>query len=327
MNRIATLFAALISCAATLCVYAQTSELEDSFFALMAEFDSPLIKDRDAAEEELSRRFVEFEPIWKDRRFLTNGEVSFEARHRFELVEARRRMDVATLARRAFGARWSVERGETTYGKVDVSRSEPTRIVYLTPEFDSFFWKDADGSVWRPVARRSTPEISPDFGDETIEIETSLERVDSEIADAPEKSRGSFTTLVGLDLREISIRVFADDREETLKSGELTLQGATARRLEKGGWSVSFRLKYDFPFDAFDSHRVWFDKDDFALVCENRTERIVPTRLRLRNRSANGVDVDLEFDDDVELDVALIAAQARLECRLPRYFAFLRISI
>ena len=327
MNRIVALIIVFLSGVAPFRAYAQTSELEDSFFALMTEFNSPLLKDRDAAEEELSRRFVEFEPIWQDRRFLTNGEVSFEARHRFEVVEARRRMEVASAARRAFTAQWRVESGETTYGKVDVSREAPIRIVYLTPEFDAFFWRDADGGVWRPVACRSAPEILPDSDDETIEIEAPIERVDSEISDASEQSSGSFTTLAGLDLREILIRVFADDQELTLKSGELTLRGATAQRLENGDWTVSFRLEYDFPFDAFDSHRVWFDKDDFALVCENKSEKIAPTRLRLRNRAANGVDVDLDFAEDVELDVALIAAQARLECRLPRFFAFLKISI
>ncbi|MDD3590761.1 MAG: hypothetical protein PHO46_10900 [Thermoguttaceae bacterium] len=317
-------FAFLSGCGA----FAQDKALEDAFFTLMAEFQSPLLKDRDAAEEELTRRFVEFEPVWQDRRFLTNGEVSPEARRRFEVAEARRRAAVAAEARASFSAQWRVDVGERTRGAVKIARGVPMRIVYLTPEFSSFLWKDAvDGGLWAPVAAQSSPEILPDFEDAAIEIETPLKRVDSEQGGSVDKSSGVVSLLAGLDLREITIPVSTDAEIATSCSGDLTLHGARAERLEHGGWTISFRLDYASAFDAFDSHRVWFGKEDFALVCENNEEKIVPTRLRTHSRSVCGVDVELDFAQDVELDVALIAAQARLACRLPRYFAFLRTCI
>ena len=65
--------------------------LEEAFFETLGRCESPILVERDAAEDALFARFAEFEPIWQDRRFLTNGEVSPEARLRFELAEARYR--------------------------------------------------------------------------------------------------------------------------------------------------------------------------------------------------------------------------------------------
>ncbi len=65
--------------------------LEEAFFETLGRCESPLLVERNEAEDALFERFAEFELIWQDRRFLTNGEVGAEARQRFELAEARYR--------------------------------------------------------------------------------------------------------------------------------------------------------------------------------------------------------------------------------------------
>ncbi len=68
-----------------------SAALEEAFFETLGRCESPLLVERNEAEDALFERFAEFEPIWQDRRFLTNGEIGAEARQRFELAEARYR--------------------------------------------------------------------------------------------------------------------------------------------------------------------------------------------------------------------------------------------
>lgn len=68
-----------------------SAALEEAFFETLGRCESPLLVERNEAEDALFERFAEFELIWQDRRFLTNGEIGAEARQRFELAEARYR--------------------------------------------------------------------------------------------------------------------------------------------------------------------------------------------------------------------------------------------
>lgn len=317
--------------------------LVDEFFTLTSEFDSPLLRDRDLAEEELTRRFVEFEPVWQDRAFLTDGEISAEARQRFEFCEARWRRETFDRAHETFQAAWTLKRGAER-GSVRISWSEPMRVVYLVPVFETFLWRDPlELLELRPAAIHSAPEILPEVDEQFVELETKLDFAnstqkgeserDGDIVDSLDAERradgiGSVEVLAGLELREWILPVSIDDRKRRVfRSGDLTLDAPIAKRREKGGWIVRLGLEYDFVFDAFDSHRAWLVKDDFALKIAGSDQKLKPVRTRFRARNARGVDVELEFADDLELDSALADGRCRLICRAPRFLARMKIIL
>ncbi len=132
----------------------------------------------------------------------------------------------------------------------------------------------------------------------------------------------------------------------------------------KANGETTARVRFDFAeaFDAFDSHRVWFDKRDFVLVIDggdvnaevgaesavskaeketqaaskedeetSRTGEIgrrwEPIRWRVRERSANGALFELDFPDDSTLREAVAQGRARLACRIPRFFFWTRIEL
>jgi len=327
MNRVLSFVFALVV-ASSLASLGFASELEDAFFELLWRCDSPWLSERDYAEDELAKKFVEFEPIWKNREFLTDGEISAEARQRFELAEARWRRASAQKSFDSFRIEWNVEEPTTDEeGKgtrlcvVRVEWNATSRIVYFVPKFESLFWRDkTDGTVWRPVARFSSPELLPEFDATSLEIETTLERVEGDDAENGEITRSlTFEALVGVDARELEIDVEAL-QERTISAGGLTVKGALGTRTEKDETLVAFRIDYDDPFDAFDSHRVWFEKSDFALKFED--EKRTPKRMKTRERSAAGTEIALYFDSSDELDAATLSGQARVAARLPRFFAF-----
>jgi len=306
------------------------SELEEAFFELMWRCDSPWLSERDYAEDELAKKFVEFEPVWKNREFLTDGEISAEARQRFELAESRWRQASAQKAFDSFRVVWNVEEPKTDEEGatsrrclIRVEWNDITRIVYFVPKLESLFWRDKPGgSVWRPVARFSSPELQPEFGATSMEFETTLERVEGDEAENGEFTRSlTFETLVGVDARELEIDV--DSLQEgKIRSGALSVKDALGTRTERGDALVSFRIDYDAALDAFDSHRVWFEKNDFALKLEGTEEALRPKRMKTRERNAVGVGIELYFESNDELEVASLSGQARVIARLPRFFAY-----
>ena len=306
------------------------SELEDAFFEILWRCDSPWLTERDYAEDELTKKFVDFEPIWKNREFLTDGQISAEARQRFELAEASWRQNAAQKTYDSFKTEWNVgapksddEGGLTRRLVLRVEWDATSRIVYFVPKFDALFWRDeTDGSVWRPVARFSSPELLPERDVASLEIETTLERVEGDEAENSRVSRSlSFETLVGIDARTLEIEVGSTTTGK-IRSGALTIKGATGTRTERGDLLVSFRIDYDAALDAFDSHRAWFEKNDFTLNLEGAENGLVPKRMKTRGRANAGVDIELYFDSNDELDAAFFSKQARVAARLPRFFAY-----
>lgn len=202
---------------------ADFAAFEEAFFELLGRCDSPILSERDAAEDALFERFAEFEPIWQNRRFLTNGEVSPEARRRFELAEARFRQktfeDCVAAFEGAFesggGTADVGENGENgedasdgrlgenkkngadnrdgeddgeTRGVVRLRWGEGTRIVYLIPDWGAFERRDDAGRLWRPSDRFSAPEIAPEFGATETALETRWELDDWEDGTVAEKN-------------------------------------------------------------------------------------------------------------------------------------------
>lgn len=298
-------------------------ELEEKFFDILFEFNSPSLEERDAAEETLRLRFTEFEPVWKRREFLTNGEISVEARRRFERCETLWTRDSLERARHAFSGIWTFDEQDLR-GHIRIAWNEPLRIVYLAPMLRTFSWSDSKGKFFWG-ASGAVPEIAPDFKETFIELETYTTPIEGDYAEYSGNS-GRFDALVGVDLRELELCLHTDEDDvETFRTGALTLTGALAKRREQGGWTIALRLDYDEAYDAFDSHRVWFDRHDFRLIVDD--DSIAPARLRERKRSRTGVDIELEYLEDVELDMAIVSEQARLACRLPRLFALLNVEL
>lgn len=203
---------------------ADFAEFEEAFFELLGRCDSPILSERDAAEDALFERLAEFEPIWQDRWFLTNGEVSPEARLRFELAEARFRQKTFEDCVAAFAGAFergggTADVGENggngensenasdgwlsgnekngtdnrngeddgeTRGVVRLRWGEGTRIVYLIPDWGAFERRDDAGRLWRPSDRFSAPEIAPEFGATETALETRWELDDWEDGTAGE---------------------------------------------------------------------------------------------------------------------------------------------
>lgn len=413
--------------------------LERAFGETLARCESPILTERDAAEDALAERFAEFEPIWQDRRFLTNGEIGAEGRARFELAEARFRRRAFDECVAAFRAAFELdaaaipetreekigevdevgEIGETdevgeTRGRIRLRWGTPLRIVYLTPDWDSFERRDGEGGRWRPSGRFSTPELAPEFDASELTVETVWERV------APERNGenggngeaepigeirgnaaigenggkttvvGAFEGLIGGDFRVWSLplgktaakfgeneensenktargeTVEEDERENRVdfptvfQSGDATATVGETLRKENGETTARVRFEFAEAFDAFDSHRVWFEKSDFALTIdqndgeeksggkdkengedevkeENKVKekgaeragerRREPIRLRARERSARGVLIELDFPNKPSIQKAVEEGRARLECRVPRFFFWARIPV
>lgn len=402
---------------------ADFAAFEEAFFELLGRCDSPILSERDAAEDALFERFAEFEPIWQNRRFLTNGEISPEARRRFELAEARFRQKMfedcvvafAGAFERGGGTAIVGENGENasnsrlgkneknevnngngedggeTRGVVRLRWGEGTRIVYLIPDWGAFERRDDAGRLWRPSDRFSAPEIAPEFGATETALETRWELDDWEDGTVAEKNGtaeddeigeskasagngkvatgGGKTTVVGLfeglfgvDVRDwrLPLPAFARENSENegdeknkedgngegkrvdwekstgpnranvFQSGEVRAVVEPPRLNVNGETTAIVRLEFAEAFDAFDSHRVWYDRNDFALCIDDGSAnggdgspskgRWEAIRLRTRGRSVRGVAFELDFPSDPALRKAIERRTARLLCRVPRFF-------
>lgn len=425
---------------------AESAALEETFFETLWRCESPLLVERNEAEDALFGRFAEFEPVWQDRRFLTNGEIGAEARQRFELAEARYREKMRDERLAAFQTTFETvadeadetrkrdgegkndapngengRNGETLRGRVLLRWEKPLRIVYLAPDWSAFERRDGDGTRWRPSGRFSTPELAPEFDASELTLETTWERVDEEKTTSDEEKGenaengegettvvGVWEGLIGGDFRvwTLPLGTVASENAENAeieRAGESGRGEQTAEKREEtasvGGvdFSTVFqsgdavatvgettinangettaRVRFDFAeaFDAFDSHRVWCDKRDFALVIDGGDEKTVvvadidasgmenasgteaeegkkseatgrsgtneingrnaggrrweATRLRVRERSANGALFELNFPNDAALREAVAQGRARLACRIPRFFFWTRIEV
>lgn len=393
--------------------------LERAFWETLARCESPILLERDAAEDALVERFAEFEPFWQDRRFLTNGEIGAEARARFELAEARRREQVFEECVAAFEAAFEIdapsvlaarneregkigEIGEVeelggieavgevgeTRGRIRLRWGTASRIVYLTPDWSAFERRDAAGRRWRPSGRFSTPELAPEFDATELTVETVWERVETQneevgwngenkaFGEGAATVDGVFEGLVGGDFRVWRLPLTAlkaknsedaegggsefDDYPFVFQSGDATATVGETVLKANGETTARVRLEFAEAFDAFDSHRVWFDKSDFALSIERndkkddsdkkgnsdkneKTEwkdgikkeeagrtvgrRWEPVRLRARERSPRGVLLELDFPNEPTIRAAVEQGRARLECRVPRFFFWTKIPV
>lgn len=311
----------------------QPVSLEDEFFELMWLCDSPLEEERDAAQEELTRRFDEFEPVWQDRTFLADGEIGDESRRRFELAESGYREACVARALECFSVRWFVDAATDDEGTptrnatARISWSEPLRFVWMTPDFSAFVWRDPEtGQTWRPRGRFASPEILPEYDATQVDLDFALEP--GETTEDASESTVVFEALMGVDLRPFAAPVVANAEDaKILRSGELTLNEPTAAREPDGSPTTTFRVEYDDAGDAFNSFRTWYDARDFLLVCPDIVDPIAPTRLRPRDRNPKGERVELRFDADPKLDAATRDGAAVLYCRLPRFFVRARVSL
>lgn len=381
--------------------------LERAFWETLARCESPILLERDAAEDALVERFAEFEPFWQDRRFLTNGEIGAEGRARFELAEARRRERILEECVAAFEAAFEIdaptvsetrngedgEIGEVeenkgtgevgeTRGRIRLRWGAPLRIVYLTPDWSAFERRDAEGRRWRASGRFSTPELAPEFDATELTVETVWERVETQNGEDEGKGKdegngafgegattvvGVFEGLVGGDFRVWRLPLTAlktgngedgenggDDYPLVFQSGDAVATVGETVLKENGETTARVRLEFAEPFDAFDSHRVWFDKNDFALAIDRNDEkdnseendkaewegelkkgetertdgrRWKPIRSRARERSARGVLLELDFPNEPAIRAAVEEGRAQLEARAPRFFFWARIPI
>ena len=152
---------------------ATRATIEEEFFDILWRCDSPSLARRDAATLELTRRFWEFEPIWSDRAFLTDGEIGIDARLRFERAEEETRFASLNAAKNAFAAR--VEFAETKetresfeapagendevvperrLGTLAFSWDVPLRVVWLAPVLSECATRESGtNALWIPSSR------------------------------------------------------------------------------------------------------------------------------------------------------------------------------
>lgn len=203
-----------------------------------------------------------------------------------------------------------------------------------------------DFRVWTLPLDQVSIENAEDREDEQGAQIRQNERSRQAREDERNREKRDAATKVGVDLPSVfqSGDAFATVGETTIKeNGETTA-----------------RVRFDFAeaFDAFDSHRVWCDKNDFALIIDDEAEKMyfvppfgvekeagatratakgdetglagrrwAPIRLRVRERSANGALFELDFPDDAALREAVAQGRARLACRIPRFFFWTRFEV
>lgn len=310
--------------------------LEDAFFDILWLCDSPVERERDDAQAELARRFDEFERVWMNRVFLTDGEIEEEPRRRFLRAEsdfwnAKREQTPATFdVELRVGAPDGEGDALSRPATVCVSWRAPLRVVWLAPDFRALLWRDPETDrFWRPRSLFSAPELQPETDSDRVELELILEPVPDDAApsdDAP-GSAFAFDTLVGIVPTPLALPL-ADDASEprAFRSGELALRVFPVKRDDAGRRTVALRLDYDAAFDAFDSHRSWLDVADVKLAAPNLAAPLAPDAIRVRDRSPKGERLELSFPSDPALDDAFQHGAATLVCRFPRLFARLRIE-
>lgn len=316
-----------------------TTPLEDDFFDLLWRCDAPDSAVRDSAAKELTRRFGEFELVWMNRAFLTDGEISETAAAQFLSAEAAAYERDAEESRRAARVEWNVgapeiadDGVETRHAVLRFSWNRQTRFVWAAPDLRNCRWREpGTGRLWRPRARFSQPELIPGFDDDFLDVEIVLEpdpEFDADGFSASDDSGGeaagavaAFDALAGIGTRVIRIPVgWEDAGEREYRIGGLTLRGAPARYDSRSGeWTIALRLQYAEPFDAFDSHRAWYDANDFKLTIPSAEKTLSPVKFRAAERDAYGERIELTFRAP-EIDDAAKNGEAWIQCRLPRYF-------
>ena len=124
------------------------------------------------------------------------------------------------------------------------------------------------------------------------------------------------------------------------QSGDAVARVGETTINEKGETTARVRFEFAEAFDAFDSHRVVLDKEDFVLIIDGdesgrpgsereevARKRWKPIRWRVRERSARGALFELDFSNDATLRQAAAEGRARLLCRVPRFFLRANIEI
>ena len=313
--------------------------LEEEFFDLLWRCDSTSLTRRDAATRELTRRFWEFEPIWSDRAFLTDGEIGCDARLRFERAEEETRLASLDAAKNAFAARIDFAETKETresldapadgtndaaserrLGTLNFSWDVPLRLVWLAPILSDCATRDAGtNALWIPSSRFSTPELQPDFDAQGVGYEAYFVR--GEEPTPGEFDEGIlFDVVAGAEPRPLAL-AFPASEERVYRSLGLTV-AVSPLKIEGAQCVATIALNYDGAFDAFDSHRVWYDRLDFALAPDAEESRLlVPDAATRSGRTATGERVELRFTLEEEVD----ASRARLICALPRFFVGTRL--
>lgn len=316
--------------------------LEEEFFDLLWRCDSPSLSRRDAATRELTRRFWEFEPIWSDRAFLTDGEIGVDARLRFERAEEETRFASLNAAKNSFVAHvFFSETKETReeldaladgtddaaaerrFGTLTFSWNLPLRVVWLAPVLSDCAARDEEtNALWIPSSRFSSPELQPDFDAQSVEYAAFFVRSEESASGALEEGI-LFDVVAGIEPRPWTLAFPAESegKERVYRSLGLTV-ALSPLKIEGTQCVARFSLDYDAAFDAFDSHRVWYDRCDFALAPDCEEPRLlVPDAATRSGRTATGERVELRFTFEEDVD----ASRARLICALPRFFVGTRL--
>lgn len=321
---------------------ATRATLEEEFFDILWRCDSPSLARRDAATLELTRRFWEFEPIWSDRAFLTDGEIGFDARLRFERAEEETRFASLNAAKNAFAAR--VEFAETRetresfeapagendevvaerrLGTLAFSWDVPLRVVWLAPVLSECATRESGtNALWIPSSRFSSPELQPEFNAQRVDYEEYFVRAAE--SESGEREAGLlFDVVAGVEPRPWTLAFPAESegKERVYRSLGLTV-ALSPLKIDGRECVATFAVNYDGAYDAFDSHRVWYDLYDFALAPDGEEPRLfVPDAATRSGRTATGERVELRFT----LEEGVDASRARLICALPRFFVGTRL--
>lgn len=316
--------------------------LEEEFFDLLWRCDSTSLTRRDAATRELTRRFWEFEPIWSDRAFLTDGEIGCDARLRFERAEEETRLASLDAAKNAFAARIDFAETKETresldapadgtndaaserrLGTLNFSWDVPLRLVWLAPILSDCATRDeGTNALWIPSSRFSTPELQPEFDGQLVGYDAYFVRSEESASGALEEGI-LFDVVAGVEPRAWTLAFPAESegKDRVYRSLGLTV-ALSPLKIDGTQCVATFSLDYDAAFDAFDSHRVWYDRCDFALAPDCEEPRLlVPDAATRSGRTATGERVELRFTLEEDVD----ASRARLICALPRFFVGTRL--
>lgn len=315
---------------AALAAWSRRDALEEDFFDVLWRCDSPLSEKRERAKDELTRRSAEFEPVSCERAFLTNGEISTTARDAFLDAEERYYERVVEEQTSGFVFSSVDVSGPGADGRrrvvAKVTIPERVRVIYLVPDFSRYALALPETSTrWIPTSPYAAPEIQPGIAERTIEIEATLHEARGDDQRQETSEEVGIEALVGCDLRPIAIPIENGDLEPKTKSyrvGELSYSGAKLTAQDERRVSLDFSFTYAEPYDAFDSHRAWLDRADFALALQRDDGApacIFPVKLQETSRNASGARVRLTFEiSDIPAENEPVSNKWTLLWRAPR---------
>ena len=308
-------------------------EIPEELAGWFRELNSPVLKQRNDAEEFICRNRELFQPVIRE--YAGDLTVDFwpeETVHRLERIQYRWKQDTIQQAIDSLTGIPTTWAGQKHVGKpgqperwlavcqMKFAWAPDIQVVRHAIPMEKLVCVDDQKRIWRPVSLKSAPELFLNSGESETLFSVNL-RSNSPVSESDFPVRFEEIQVWGNVLAGINFQTFRFPLPAPLPSGvefsesqvlektsdDLTVSLLRIRRSEKKLF-LTVQIRYKNVFDAFDSHRNWLSYQRFYLnlssnlnsgepgirVPDNR--KITPAALHPMNTQVNQLTFELVFD-------------------------------